>query len=71
MNDTLAKSEIKAILGDVMGKEKIFTIHFFSSYIYVMTLVVTVLQAPSVFVLSTLCNMEYCTQYVLPFNTTV
>ncbi len=32
----------KAILRDVMGEEN-FTFHCFSSYIYVMTLVVTVL----------------------------
>ena len=34
--------DLKAILRDVMGEDKI-TFHFFSSYNYVMTLVVTVL----------------------------
>ncbi len=53
-----------------MGEENFF-FHFLSSYIYETTLVVIIFQAPSVFVLGTLSKMGYCTQHVLPFNTTV
>ena len=52
-----------------MGKEKIYLSPFF--IVHVMTLVVTILLALTVFVLGTLRNMEYCTQHVLPFNTIV
>ncbi len=55
-----------------MGKErKNFTFPFISSYIYEMTLAITIFYALSEFVLGTLRNMEYCTQYVLPFNITL
>ncbi len=36
-----------------------------------MTLVITIFYALSEFVLETLHNMEYCTQHVLSFNTTL
>ena len=41
--NTFLTQVLKAILRDVMGEEKLFTFHFILSYIYVMTLVVTVL----------------------------
>ncbi len=59
----------KAILRDVMGDEKCcfslsFIIHLGNDPCCYRIL------SLSVFVLSTLHKMEYCTQYILPFNTT-
>ncbi len=61
---------VKAILRDVMGTEKNYFSLFFIIH-YVMTLVVTISPALGVVVLGTLRNMEYCTQHVLPSNTTL